>query len=675
MSLLDDVSIVVTPNGYKAGTLYGVLPVPTEGSELVVNGDFATDSVWNKGSNWTIGSGLATRTSGVTSNISQVISGIGGKLLKVSYTVSSYGGGNIGASPNGSDFNANTGNGTFTDYITPTGNNLYIRASYSFSGSIDNVSVKEFTASDMDVTRATAATRVDENGLVNYAEVLGSEEVTNGDFSNGTTNWQVSDYGGTAASASLSVVDGAVKILKTANSDWRSSFLRQTISYTSGSQYKVTFKIKNGDAPSASIYVRNGYDSSGQTIKSGIALTSSFVEHTYYFTADSNSVDISFGNVTWQNAGTGQYFFIDDVTVKEVTRNNVPRIDYTGGGCPHILAEPQRTNIVTYSEDFTQSVWNKTNTTVQSGFVSPNGTENAYKLKEDTSTAEHFIQSIISVSNATIYTTSIFVKYAGRAWVRFTDAQSSNRIHFNTQTGVFGAITGTVISYNKTALENGWYKLSFTTTSVATAYAPRLSLAEADNDVSYTGDGSSGVYIYGAQLEEGSYPTSYIPTSGSTVTRNKDVFTRDGIASLINSEEGVLFVEMAALVSLNDDENTVSLSDGTNINTIRLQFNTLNNNVRVFVGNGNTQVNSNITISDITAFNKFAFKYKQNDFALWINGSEVITDTSGNTFAAGTLNKLGFVRGDNTEYLFGKVRQLQVYKTALTDAQLTSLTS
>ena len=200
-----------------------------------------------------------------------------------------------------------------------------------------------------------------------------------------------------------------------------------------------------------------------------------------------------------------------------------------------------------------------------------------------------------------------------------------------------------------------------------------LRLAENNGGTGYVGDGTSGVYIYGAMLEQQSYSTSYIPTSGASATRNQELC--NNATPVINSEEGTLYAEISSLTELNDDERTISLSDGTNINTVRLQFNKVTNNIRVFVGNGTTQVNNNITISDITDFNKLAFKYKENDFALWINGVEVLTDTSGITFTNGTLTKLGFVRGDNSEYFFGNTKGLKYYPKALADVQLEDLTT
>ena len=174
MSLLDDVSIVVTPNGYKAGELYAVIPVPTEGSNQVINGNFATDTDWGKAANWTISSGKAiSNGSGLMYQTS--VSYVDGKTYKVTFDADITSGagsvrlGNtssVTAFANGvNEFYLQTNASNTTRYIFFQGN--------SFVGSVDNVSVKEYTSADMDVTRATAATRVDENGLVNYAEIIG----------------------------------------------------------------------------------------------------------------------------------------------------------------------------------------------------------------------------------------------------------------------------------------------------------------------------------------------------------------------------------------------------------------------------------------------------------------------------------------------------------------------
>ena len=151
MSLLDDVSIVVTPNGYKAGTLYGVLPVPTEGSDLVTNGGFDTDSDWNgSGSNgWTISGGKASNdgTSG-SNNLSQSGILVVGKLYKINITVSNYVSGNVQVSAGASPRDTMTANGTYTFYQTCTPSTTFYIIATSFNGSIDNVSVKQVDPND-----------------------------------------------------------------------------------------------------------------------------------------------------------------------------------------------------------------------------------------------------------------------------------------------------------------------------------------------------------------------------------------------------------------------------------------------------------------------------------------------------------------------------------------------
>ena len=153
-------------------------------------------------------------------------------------------------------------------------------------------------------------------------------------------------------------------------------------------------------------------------------------------------------------------------------------------------------------------------------------------------------------------------------------------------------------------------------------------------------------FIYvGRTDRRGSYATSYIPTSGVTVTRNQETYTKTGISDLINSTEGVLFVEMAAL-SDDGTSRLIGLSDGTSTKRINIYYDTSSNSIYGLLLNSSVQGITSFTLSDSTNFAKIAFKYKENDFALWVNGTEVDTDSSGTTFTSDTLNKLSFDRAD-----------------------------
>jgi hypothetical protein len=180
------------------------------------------------------------------------------------------------------------------------------------------------------------------------------------------------------------------------------------------------------------------------------------------------------------------------------------------------------------------------------------------------------------------------------------------------------------------------------------------------------------ILIWGGQLEEGSYSTSYIPTSGSTVTRNQDIFTRDGIGSLINSTEGVLFAEWKP--KLSSDYSILSINNGTSGSSVLMGKGASSSTIFIGVRSGyGYQMLYTLSPYDFTNFIKVAVKWKVNDFAVWIDGVEVATDTSGN--APVGLNKLSFDFGDGGFDFYGEVKQLQVYKTALSDDTLALLTS
>ena len=198
-----------------------------------------------------------------------------------------------------------------------------------------------------------------------------------------------------------------------------------------------------------------------------------------------------------------------------------------------------------------------------------------------------------------------------------------------------------------------------------------LSGANSNALLVFTSNDATSCLMYGCQVEEGSYPTSIIPTSGSTVTRNQDQFSRDGIGSLINSTEGVLFAELSALA--NDGlSKRITLADGSISNRVSLELDETANKIKAFISRGGASQILEYTAPNLLQFNKIGIKWKENDFALWFNGNEVATDSSGNVPIG--LTELVFEGGNSFSTFFGKVKQLQVYKTALTDEQLIQLT-
>jgi len=492
---------------------------------------------------------------------------------------------------------------------------------------------------DMDVTRATDATRVDENGLVNYAEVIGGEEVTCGDFSCAVPTDYWTENGWT--------ING-----EASNDGVNTGNLNQDIGLQQDKTYLVEVTITNYN--SGTLQVRLGL---GATIDVGSS------EDTFSLTLTSTSTNslLRF----YPKVGSLFNGSISNVSVKEVTRDNVPRIDYTGGGCPHILAEPQRTNLITYSEDFSQ--WNNARTTDTSNqATSPDGTNNATYLEQNTGeTNAGSIYAPVTVI-ATDYSFSIFAKKKEKDFIVAYDT-NANRTYFNISNGTLGnngsGGTSKIEDYG-----NGWYRCSVSYTE-SSAASTNIAWYLGDTNGSTTVTDSGGVYIYGCQLEAGSYATSYIPTSGSTVTRNQDIFTRDGIGSLIGSE-GVLFIEMAALS--NDLTNRViSLNDGTSSNRLMLYLNSLSNTIAVVITSGGSTIN--YAVSDETSFNKMAVRYRDNDLTLWVDGQSRGTPITSATIP--TFTALKFDSGGGSSPFFGKVKQLQVYDTALTDTQLAALTS
>jgi hypothetical protein len=357
---------------------------------------------------------------------------------------------------------------------------------------------------------------------------------------------------------------------------------------------------------------------------------------------------------------------IDNISLIEITDDtDLPRIDYLGG-TGSLLLEPQSTNLLTYSEDFSQSYWSKSQiSVVDDSTISPDGTQNASKIIINSSTP-YLGNSNISLTTGNVYTISCFVKKGTNRWVRLSSVSSVTLgAWFDLDNNVVGTVNSTSASIENYG--NGWYRISNTITAVSGGNQAFLGLSDADGGTSSTQQGNT-VFAWGFQVEEQSFATSYIPTSGSTVTRNAEVCNNAGSSDLINSTEGVLYAEIAALA---DDATNryIGLSDGTGSNRVNIFFDT-NNVLKAFVS-GTSSISSNV---DITNVNKVAFKYKSGEIALWVNGLEA--DTSSSTFSLSGLNDLSLSLNPTSSLKFyGKVKSVAVFKEALTDEELAKITS
>jgi len=355
--------------------------------------------------------------------------------------------------------------------------------------------------------------------------------------------------------------------------------------------------------------------------------------------------------------------------------NNVARFDHnpTTGESLGLLIEESRTNLTTYSEDLTQTDWNKGNATITSNTtIAPDGTLTADKLVEDTSTNSHNVGNVYSFVAGTTYTGTIYAKKAERTLIRFGGANPatwSASIDVDLSNGtIVGGSNGTI-----TDVGNGWYRISVTgdaLVSAATNFMVRLLITTASS--SYTGDGYSGAYIWGAQLEEGSFPTSYIKTTGSQVTRSADDSEMENIDTSDWFKQGVgtMYVE-AETSDVTYNQRFWTLSDGTTANRILSRSTTSNNNILIYNFGGTLQASLSQSISNNTYF-KSVLSYTNDNTNLSVDGNAVSNDSAGTIPIVDRLNiGNGYI---NSNTLNGHIKKLSYYPIALTDNEIIDLT-
>ena len=369
------------------------------------------------------------------------------------------------------------------------------------------------------------------------------------------------------------------------------------------------------------------------------------------------------GQLTFSRASTATR--VNASGLIETVASNVPRLDYLGSTCPKLQLEPQRSNIILYSSDYTAGAWltNAGATITANTVASPDGTTNATTLTVSTTIYSGLYQAISGSTAA--HTVSIFAKKGTKNWLYLFDATAAGQAWFNLDTGTLGTVqsgrTATIENYG-----NGWYRCSVTRTDGGSIAYMQLGLSDGDGFSLPTSTGTA--YLWGAQVEAGAYPTSLIQTTTAAVTRLADSALKTGISSLIGQTEGTLFVEID-LKNAPVDNSYILLRDaavndylGLRIQAGNLRFETVDNGVL------QTAINYLATTPQTV---KVAMAYKLNDFVMYVNGTQLGTDTSATVPTCDILD-LSFNAPSANAY---GIAQTLIFKTRLNNAQLAELTS
>jgi hypothetical protein len=711
------------------------------GDEEVTNGDFSNGSAnWSTPTGWEIIDGKLKGTNVNAVSATQGSHTFLNKSFKVVYTVSDYARGDVRIYLGGTQQTPNrSANGTYTEYITITTANttLYIQGINNFTGSIESISVKEVPHWSLqegwsiengfavqDGTNASYSS-IQQNSVTTstktYKVSIDIDEVSGPVELKGAGVYTRLDTLGVGSHVIYITADASyIRVLAFPGSKIKfKDFFAQQVNVDSDGN--DIWSVTNSDAYNY-VEFTEGFARLKFLNTTPITMLNSTLtleqDKTYELVVD--VYDVTSGSIKIDAAGLSELFNEEGVTtrylkptgnttlsfyratadvditlasvsVKEVTFSDdvdLARINYDSNGeNGHILLEPTSTNLIPYSEDFTDSSWDLDFsapyiTRTPNAATSPSGKNNATKLiGNNTSRDPNNSYVGVFTSASAPYTSSIFAKKGEYDYLVLGIGSYGGGYYaiFNLSNGTVS--TSPTASGTTASIEdygNGWHRCAITTTNTS---GGELLFISPSVDGTLTTDYTSttnGVYVWGAQLEALSYATSYIPTlTGSTVTRATETLTGSGNSTLINSTEGVLYAEIADITNDNlSDNNIISISKSTDEDfRVHIALKT-NGTIQGFIREGaaNTKLDvSSTTVLPSTSFFKVAVLFESGNNKLYVNGLQIgSTDTS--TFSNLQLNSLQFNRGDDDKIFYGKCKALAVFNEALSDDELELLT-
>ncbi len=396
-------------------------------------------------------------------------------------------------------------------------------------------------------------------------------------------------------------------------------------------------------------------------------------------------------DITFVRSSSATYY--DQNGVLQVIGPDLPRFDHvpSTGDSLGLLIEEQRANLFTYSEELdNSSAWTTTRAVVSANFItSPTTLLNADKLVETNETGAHHINKSLSFTAGTAYTLSVYLKAGERTIARLQFGNtggvftpSTNGAYFNVGNGtVFGV--GSTTKASITNVGNGWYRCSITSVAQSTGtdqvFLPFL--VSSGTTTSYTGDNTSGLYVWGSQLEAGSFPTSYIPTTTTTETRNADTTFIIPVSSFYDPDEGTIVVHstVSNFLSVGAFPQVISLEDSNDQNN-RINIASTNSDLSLYqyaniTANGFTQFFGSSSTYNIGEIKKTALAYKEDSTAFATSG--LIASTASNIQLPLSIDTLsiGYRKTPtNAYFLNGHIREITFYTQRLTNQELEQLT-
>lgn len=366
------------------------------------------------------------------------------------------------------------------------------------------------------------------------------------------------------------------------------------------------------------------------------------------------------GTFTRNSIGT----YYDSTGTLQTATANTPRFDHDP--VTHqpkgILIEEQRTNLLTRSSELDNAAWIKTDLTISSNsIIAPDGSSSADKLVEATTTSSHTLRGVVNLTSGNIYTFSFFAKSAGRNIVHF---YGSGGLSMN---GIVNLATGTILfgSVNISNAGNGWYRISASSSTTFTG-ANSIWIVTNNGSDTYTGDGTSGIYVWGAQLEQGSFPTSYIPTTTAAVTRAADDLRLNGLTiypeytAFTEFNQGFEMRNSARLIGFSNTSPRAAVTPISSTTLNHTAFNTTD-------GNTSSTTGLNRSIRRVASISRISPQSRR----IVADGQNVVGDTGFTPMTS--VMYIGSESGGGN-FINTQLRKLNLYPSAITDTQLQLMT-